>query len=131
MPGLREDLEELLEKVRRGELEPKRALDLLAQLPFRDLGFARVDVHRELRQGAPEAVLAEGKTPAEIAAIVGALLDGGAGSVLVTRADDAARAAVRSVAPDAQEHERARCAWVARSVPAPAGLVALVSAGTS
>ena len=84
MPGLREDLEELLEKVRRGELEPKRALDLLAQLPFRDLGFARADLHRELRQGAPEAVLAEGKTPEQIAAIARALLEGGAGSVLVT-----------------------------------------------
>src|SRR5207244_12776106 len=115
MPGLREDLEELLEKVRRGELEPKRALDLLAQLPFRDLGFARVDTHRELRQGAPEAVLAEGKTPDEVEAIARALLDGGAGSVLVTRADADARAALRRVSPDAETDARARLAWIARA----------------
>src|SRR5947208_11319846 len=131
MPGLREDLEELLEKVRRGELEPKRALDLLAQLPFRDLGFARADLHRELRQSAPEAVLAEGKTPEQVAAIARALLEGGAGSVLVTRADAAARRAVRELADDAQEHELARLAWIARAVPAARGLVAMVSAGTS
>jgi pyridinium-3,5-biscarboxylic acid mononucleotide synthase len=131
MPGLREDLEELLEKVRRGELEPKPALDLLAQLPFRDLGFARADLHRELRQGAPEAVLAEGKTPEQVAAIARALLEGGAGSVLVTRADAAARRAVRELAEDAQEHELARLAWIARAVPEARGLVVMVSAGTS
>src|SRR5437762_972697 len=131
MPGLREDLEELLEKVRRGELEAKHALDLLAQLPFRDLGFARADLHRELRQGAPEAVLAEGKSPEQVAAIARALLEGGAGSVLVTRADAAARRAVRELADDAQEHELARLAWIARAVPEARGLVTMVSAGTS
>src|SRR5213082_3018757 len=131
MPGLREDLQELLESVRRGELEPQLALDLLAQLPFRDLGFARADLHRELRQGAPEAVLAEGKTPEQVAAIAQALLDGGAGSVLVTRADPAARGAVRELADDVQEHELARLVWIARAVPAARGLVAMVSAGTS
>ena len=78
--------------------------------PFVDLGFARVDTDREARQGAPEAIFAEGKTPDEIAAIAVALLDGGASSVLLTRADAAARAALRRVAPDAQEDERARLA---------------------
>ena len=61
---------------------------------FRDLGFARVDTDREARQGAPEGIMAEGKTPEEIAAIARALLEGGAGSVMVTRADAAARAAL-------------------------------------
>src|SRR5438067_3236641 len=105
MPGLRDDLEDLLEGVRRGEIEPQEALQQLAQLPFRDLGFARADVHRELRQGAPEAVLAEGKTAQQVADIARAMLEGGAGSVLVTRADAEVRHAVREVAPDAQEHE--------------------------
>jgi NCAIR mutase (PurE)-related protein len=98
---------------------------------FRDLGFARVDIDRERRQGAPEAILAEGKAPEEVAAIARAMLDEGAGSVLVTRADAAARAALRSVAADAQEDGRARLAWVARDVPAARGLVAIVSGGTS
>lgn len=131
MGGLRDDLRDLLEAVRTGDTSPDDALDRLSELPYRDLGFARVDVHRELRQGAPEAILAEGKTPAQVAQIFAALLDGGAGSILATRADEAARAAVREVAPDAEEDELARCIWIARSVPEPRGLVAIVSAGTS
>jgi NCAIR mutase (PurE)-related protein len=118
----------LLEAVQRGETDPAVALE---QLSFRDLGFARVDTQRELRQGAPEAIVAEGKTPAEIEAIAAALLDAGAGSVLVTRADEAARAALRRVAPDAEEDARARLAWVARNVPAARGFVTIVSGGTS
>ncbi|MDX6539489.1 MAG: pyridinium-3,5-biscarboxylic acid mononucleotide synthase, partial [Gaiellales bacterium] len=81
-------------------------------MSFADLGFARVDLDRDARQVAPEAVLAEGKTPSEIEAIVRALRDGGASSVLVTRADDDARAAVRRVDAGALEHVRARCAWI-------------------
>ena len=117
--------------MRAGELEVGAGLERLSRLPYDDLGFARVDVHRELRQGAGEAVLAEGKTAAEVAAIVRALLDGGAGSVMVTRAAAQVREAVRESEPDAQEHERARAVWVARSTPAPAGLVTIVSAGTA
>ncbi|MBE2317880.1 nickel pincer cofactor biosynthesis protein LarB [Solirubrobacter sp. CPCC 204708] len=98
---------------------------------FRDLGFARVDTDREARQGAPEAIVAEGKTPEEIRAIAAALIEADAGSVLVTRADAAARAALREVAPEAHEDDRARLAWVARHVPAAKGLVAIVSGGTS
>jgi NCAIR mutase (PurE)-related protein len=129
--GLRDDLRELLAGVRAGTTSVDDALERLSELPFRDLGFARVDLHRELRQGAPEAVLAEGKTPDQVAEIFVALLEGGAGSVLATRADDAARAAVLERAPEADEDSLARCVWVARSVPEPRGLVAVVSAGTS
>jgi NCAIR mutase (PurE)-related protein len=131
MSGLRAELADLLDAVRRGEVEPEEAMARFAELPYRDLGFARVDLHREVRQEAPEAVLAEGKTPEQVASIVEALLDGGAGSVLVTRADEDARAAVRSVAPDARQDVRARAVWVARSVPEVAGVVVMISAGTS
>jgi NCAIR mutase (PurE)-related protein len=131
MPDLRAELTELLEAVRRQEVDPAEALERFAQLPYRDLGFARVDIHREVRQGAPEAVLAEGKPPDRVAAIVAALLEGGAGSVLVTRADAEARAAVRAVAPDAEEDQLARTIWVARAVPELRGVVTMVSAGTS
>jgi NCAIR mutase (PurE)-related protein len=131
VPGLRDDLHELLLQVRDGDVEPSEALARLAQLPFRDLGFARADVHRELRQGAPEAVLAEGKTPEQVRAITLAMLDAGAGSVLVTRADADAREAVREAAPDAEVDAAARLAWVARAVPVQRGLVTIVSAGTS
>lgn len=131
MAGLRDELRDLLERVRDGATSPDDALELLSDLPFRDLGFARVDLHRELRQGAPEVVLAEGKTPEQVAAIFLALLEGGAGSVLATRADEAARSAIRAVAPEAEEDELARCVWIARALPEARGLVAVVSAGTS
>src|SRR4029453_16848737 len=64
-------------------------------------------------------------------AIARALLDGGASSVLLTRADEEARAALRRVAPDVEEDERARLAWIARDTPPPHGLVTIVSGGTS
>jgi pyridinium-3,5-biscarboxylic acid mononucleotide synthase len=129
--ALRDELAELLAAVGRGEVRPEEALDRFAGLPARDLVFAQVDAHRELRQGAPEAVLGEGKTPEQVAAIVAALLDAGAGSVLVTRASPEARAAVQAVAPEAEEDERARAVWVARATPEPRGAVIMVSAGTS
>ncbi len=129
--GLRDELAGLLEAVKRGDVSPDDALDRFASLPARDLVYARVDVHREVRQGAPEAVLGDGKTPAQVAGIVRALLGAGAGSVLVTRAGAEARAAVLDVAPDAQFDERARAVWVVRSAEEQRGLVAMVSAGTS
>jgi len=127
----RAELLALLEEVESGALSASSALEQLARLPFRDLGFARVDTHRELRQSAPEAVLAEGKAPDEIEAIVRAMLESGASSVLVTRADQDARAAVLRAVPEAEVDERARLAWVAVSVPPACGQVTVVSGGTS
>ena len=131
MAGLRDELRTLLAAVEKGETSPDDALEQLSSLPYRDLGFARVDVHRELRQGAPEAVLAEGKAAEQVVRIVEAMLEGSAGSVLVTRADDEVRQAVRRAVADAEEDERARCVWVARGVPDSRGLVVILSAGTS
>lgn len=131
MAGLRNELEALLGAVRAGEVAPAEALERLATLPFRNLDFARVDLHRELRQGAPEAVLAQGKTVAQVTAIVAAMLEGGAGSILVTRANEEVREAVRSLAPDAEEDATAQAVWVARGIPEPRGLVVMVSGGTS
>ena len=131
MAGFRTELAALLEAIHRGDVSPDDAVDRLSMLPFRDLGFARVDTHRELRQGAPEAVLAEGKTPEQIAKIVQSLLEAGASHVLVTRADERARAAVRAVAPTASEDARARAIWVSRAGREVFGRTVMVSAGTS
>jgi NCAIR mutase (PurE)-related protein len=128
--ALREELEALLGAVTRGEVSAAEAVDRFSALPVRDLGFARLDIHRELRQGAPEAVLGEGKTPAQVTAIVSSLLEAGAGSVLVTRASAEMRAAVRDAVPAAAEDDRARAVWVARAVPPARGRVVMVSAGT-
>lgn len=79
----------LLDDVRSGALAPDDAVARLRRLPFADLGFARVDHHRALRQRVPEAVYGPGKTPAQCAAIVAELLDEPGGPVLLTRADEA------------------------------------------
>ncbi|CAN5716027.1 nickel pincer cofactor biosynthesis protein LarB [soil metagenome] len=79
-------LHELLGAVRSGEVGPDEAGRRLRRLPFADLGFARVDHHRWLRQGVAEAVYGPGKTPAQCAAIVVELLEEPGGPVLLTRA---------------------------------------------
>src|SRR6267143_1377603 len=77
-------LRDLLEAVRRGEVDPDAAMEQLARLPFVDVPDARVDTHRALRTGLPEVVFAPGKTAQQIADIATALCDAG-DNVLVTR----------------------------------------------
>jgi len=82
-------LQRLLDEVRSGVSSPDDAMLRLRRLPFADLGFAKVDHHRHLRQGLPEAVYGQGKTSDQCSAIVGELLSGGSGApVILTRADD-------------------------------------------
>jgi len=73
-------LQGLLDDVRSGTVTPDDAVQQLRRLPFADLGFAKVDHHRSLRQGFPEAVYGQGKTPDQCSAIVGELLHGMAAS---------------------------------------------------
>jgi NCAIR mutase (PurE)-related protein len=82
-----EALRQLLADVAEGRVAPDDASRVIRNLPFADLGYARVDHHRALRQGLPEAVYGPGKTPEQCAGIVGELLANGQGPVLVTRAD--------------------------------------------
>jgi NCAIR mutase (PurE)-related protein len=93
------DLDELLTAVRDGSVGVDAAAARLARLPFADLGFARVDHHRALRQGLPEAVYAPGKSPHQCATIVAELLAHGSGPVLLTRADHAQVVAALEVDP--------------------------------
>jgi NCAIR mutase (PurE)-related protein len=82
-------LRALIDDVRAGTLSPDDAVARLRRLPFVDLGYARVDHHRALRQDLTEAVFGPGKTPAQCAGIVAELLsEDGGGPVLLTRADD-------------------------------------------
>jgi NCAIR mutase (PurE)-related protein len=83
-------LQRLLDEVRSGDCSPDDALLRLRRLPFADLGFAKVDHHRHLRQGLPEAVYGQGKTSDQCSAIVGELLSAESGApVILTRADGA------------------------------------------
>ena len=115
----------------RGELSTEDAVTRLAALPFEDLGFARVDHHRALR-GGPEVVYGPGKTPAEAARIVAALLAQDASPVLVTKAAAEHAEAVREVAPGARWHPRSGMLVARAAEPdgSRAGVVGVVCAGT-
>jgi NCAIR mutase (PurE)-related protein len=122
-------LRQLLDDVRSGALGPDEAVHRLRRLPFADLGFARVDHHRPLRQGLPEAVYGPGKTPEQCAAIVAELLDEpGSGPVLLTRADDQQAAAALDRNAGGTRVERT-LAW--RPSPERPGHILVVTAGTA
>ena len=107
-----------------------RALEVLRDFPYADLGDAHVDTHRALRCGVPEVVFCSGKPPKTLEAIARKLLAGG-GNLLATRADRQAFAAIRRAAKDAVYHETARCVTVKRHPAPKGGRVVIVSAGTS
>ena len=126
----RERLAALLAEVAAGRVAPEDALESLAELPFADLDFAKLDLHRELRSGLPEAVYGTGKSGAELRAIVDKLLEAH-GRVLVTRLSSESAAELLRLVPEARYHERAR---VLTAGPPHAGSevrVAVMSAGTS
>ena len=100
------DIPRLLEQVRDGQLTTEQALERLRDLPYQNLGYARIDHHRPLRTGSPEVVLGKGKTPQQVAGIVAALRGRGH-PVLVTKTGRDAYAAVLEVAPEAEYHELA------------------------
>jgi len=95
------ELRELLEQVKAGNIGPDDALNSLRRLPFADLGHAKIDHHRNLRTGAPEAVYGPNKTPEQCVSIVGELLEHGSGPVLLSRADDEQIEAVTEAHPAA------------------------------
>lgn len=128
------ELRSLLDAVREGVLTTdaahQRLLTTLRDRPFEDLGFARVDHHRAIRQGFPEVVLGLGKPPDQIAKIAAEIVARGQ-PLLVTRADDAAWVAVSTAVPEAEYHAMARAITVARDMPPGRGTIAILSAGTS
>jgi pyridinium-3,5-biscarboxylic acid mononucleotide synthase len=128
-------LRNLLEAVKNGAIATgeaeRQVLDALRAPQYEDLGFARVDHHRAIRQGFPEVVLGLGKTPAQIAAIAAALVARGS-SLLITRATTEAFDAVRAVVPDATFFvEAGIVAFKQEDVIRGKGLVLVAAAGTS
>ncbi len=104
--------------------------DRLTTLPFEDLGFAKIDHHRSLRSGMPEAVYAEGKTPAQVAAIFARLAASGV-PALATRARPDHAETVLATTPAAQYHPLPRCITLPGQTPKRDGRIAVVCAGTS
>jgi len=129
-----EEVLKLLKSVEQGKLTPKAAVERLKHLPFEDIGFAKVDHHRALRQGYAEVVFGKGKTPAQVAEIVRAMVrqKDSRQNILVTRADTKTYAAVKRVSRSAKFHPASGVITVERSKEITGkGTILIVSAGTS
>lgn len=129
------ELRTLLQDVQSGRVTPESAheqlLQFLRQAPFEDLGFARVDHHRGLRQGFPEVIFGPGKSPDQIAAIAARIVAAG-DSLLVTRTTREAFDAVTRVLPEADFHELARTITLRVGKPSPGrGTILVAAAGTA
>ena len=126
-----EQLRSLLEQVREGAVGVDAALDRVRHMPFEDLGFAKVDHHRELRHGMPEVILGKGKTPEQVLAIARRLL-AVSQNVLITRADAATTAAIQQCLSGAEHFPLSGAIrfWRDKSLHGK-GKIAVVCAGTS
>ncbi|HUI54635.1 MAG TPA: nickel pincer cofactor biosynthesis protein LarB [Bryobacteraceae bacterium] len=124
-------LRQLFEQVRAGAVDIDAAVARMRHMPFEDLGFAKVDHHRALRHGIPEVIFAKGKTPGQVVAIAGKLLEN-AHNVLITRADSECAAAVSAQLPAAEYAPLSGVIrfWRDRTIHGK-GRIAVVCAGTS
>lgn len=121
----------LLENVKNGSLSVNEALETLEDLPFKDLGYAKIDNHRELRVGYPEVIYCAGKTPEQIKGIVEFMLEKG-NNILGTRASKEAYEEVKKICPKAQYNKEARIITIKnKEVETTDTYIAVVTAGTS
>src|SRR3972149_1378279 len=125
-------LVDLFEQVRRGKVGVSRAVARRRHLPFEDLGFAKPDHPRALRQGFPEVIMGQGKTPREIAGIVRALRRRRA-NVLITRVDGEEMARLKKLVTGLKYHAEARAVtWLGKPIKITGkGTILVVCAGTS
>ncbi len=123
-------LRALFEAVASGSTPIDQALERLRTLPYEDVRFAKVDLHRALRSGAPEAVFGQGKTPEQVVAIVTRLAEHHA-NVLATRLTPDAAAAIAGAGLPHRYHAEARMAVIRPEPTSEIGLIAVVSAGTA
>ncbi|WP_348262826.1 nickel pincer cofactor biosynthesis protein LarB [Telmatobacter sp. DSM 110680] len=127
----RSQIEALLKDVQANQTSVPDALERLKDLPFEDLGFAKLDHHRALRTGMPEVIFAAGKTPDQVARIFSHMAKAG-GNVLATRASRECFDGVSKVEPRATYHEMARAITLEQSTaPRGKGNICVVCAGTS
>jgi hypothetical protein len=128
----RDDLKNILRKLRGGQLTLDEAMDALRHFPYHDIGVARVDSHRELRVGMPEVIFCEGKSDEQIIKIAQSMLTGGS-SVLATRISEAAAKSLCKKFSRAVHNRIARTVVIRKTGIAKRdlGLVAVVTAGTA
>ncbi len=126
-----DDLLRLLEEVKNGRIKTDEALGMLKEFTVKDLGFARLDTHRELRTGYPEVIFGQGKTPDQVKAII-QYMSTRNNNILATRVTEEMFHAVRDVCPDAVYHPQARAITVKKTdMKAPDTFIAIIAAGTS
>ena len=124
-------IKKLLEDVRAGKIEINDALRILKSFPYEDLGFAKIDTHRDLRKGFPEVILCKGKTIKQITKIVERLSLNNA-FVMATKADKEVYEAVKKVRKNALYHETAKIVLIGqREKKRSRKTILVVSAGTS
>ena len=129
-----EEILKLLKSVGEGKLAPETGVERLKHMPFEDIGIAKVDHHRALRQGYAEVIFGRGKTPAQVVEIVRAMLRPKASrrNILVTRADAHTFAAVKRVSSIAKHHPVSGAITIERDPTIRGkGTILVVSAGTS
>lgn len=124
------NIKRILEEVKAGKLEVESALEQFKSLPYEDLGFAKVDLHRHLRQGFPEVIYCAGKTPEQVVKIMQSL-SSGEHNILATRASQAVYEHVKLIFPEACYHEQARLIVIKKGKQKSIGCILVISAGTS
>lgn len=126
----RDTIKNLLEQIKKGSMQPEEVLDILISEPYTDLGFARIDDHRALRDNFCEVVFCQGKEPSQVAQIMEHLALKN-DRLLGTRASEEVFQAVQQIIPDICYHRQARLLYR----PAPGWQteqrVAVVTAGTA
>ncbi|MDD3921570.1 MAG: nickel pincer cofactor biosynthesis protein LarB [Eubacteriales bacterium] len=127
----KQELEQILQQVAAGTLLPEDAALKLRTAPFEDLGYAKLDHHRAMRQGIPEVIYGAGKTPEQIIGITKALLQQGQETVLITRMSPEAAETVRQQIPI--EYDALSKTGVAGELPKPGGrgTIVIATGGTS
>ena len=124
-------LRELLNNVKNGNVSVEDALSDLKKLPFEDIGFAKIDHHRNIRNGFPEVIYSEGKTIEQIKEIVKKLIEKN-NNIMATRADYSVYEGIKEISGDAVYYERARIVVVKKKeILKSKKIIAVVSAGTS
>ena len=125
-------LRKLLERVKDGSIDINQAIEELKRLPFEELEFATIDTHRSLRQGFPEVIFGEGKTPAQIKRIARSLLERKE-NVLITRLTPEKARTLKRAFPGAEHNPAGRTLFIKSHPVRPAGrgTILVISAGTS
>lgn len=128
----KKEMERILTAVRSGAMGVGHALEQMQEMPYKDLEYAKVDYHRELRNGFPEVIYSPGKSLKQIQGIVADMLARTKGNILASRADEQVYAAIRELTEDAVYYKDARSVVVKRQeYPVSEEYIAVVTAGTS